>query len=132
MLDPKMLGDTLENGDPKPDNFSTVDLLLTFTAALDFDKAHKKETPRQRFLRKLELICSGLAENKAHSGFYWDFYAPYFVEMQREKFLETFSYIAFATSDDSAVEKWIKGNESQIKAFYDWSSEFDWPEESSN
>ncbi len=128
-IDPKMLGDTLPDGSHKANNFGTIELLLSFTSALDTDKEHKKDTEREKFLRKLETICVGLSETQAkNTGFYWEFYAPYFIDMEQSKMIETFSYVVFASAEDAAVSKWIKANDDKIQAFYDWSNEFKWPE----
>lgn len=46
--------------------------------------------------------------------------------MKEKGFVETFAYIAFATSEDKDVAKWIKSHKSDIQAFYDWSSDYNW------
>ena len=128
-ISPNMLGDTLPDGSHKPNDFGTIDLILSMTAAMDNEKLFKKDSEREKFLRKLNTICGGLDEaEKTSDGFYWEYYAPYFIAMQKAEMIETFSYIAFATADDPETDKWIKANEEKIEAFYKWSSEFKWLE----
>lgn len=117
--------DTTEHG--KENNFSSTDFLLLMVAALDYDKKHKKESDVEQFIRKFDTVCSSLKENMANnSGFYWEYYVPYFVEMKAKNYVETFSYIAFASSDDKKVDKWIKGHKTEIDNFYKWSNDFKW------
>ena len=126
-IDSGMLGDTTETGAIKENNFSVIDLLLGLTGAMDFEKKYKKEKPVARFIRKFELECSTLDLKKEdHFGIYWEYYAPYFAELHDKHFVETFAYIAFSSSNDKAVTKWLKGHKEEIGAFYKWSESFAW------
>ena len=122
------LSDTTADGNIKENNFTSVELMLSFAAGMDFDKKFKKETPVERFVRKFEAVCATMstvdAEHRA--GFFWDYYAPYFVEMHKKSLVETFGHIAFASSDDKDNLKWIKGHQEDIDKFYDWSAGFKW------
>ncbi len=126
-INPNMLSDTTEDGKIKENNFATTDLLLTMETALDYDKKPKKKTEVKKFIEKIELVCSSLKESKNENyGFYWDYYVPYFIEMQDGKFIKTFAHIAFATSGYPDVDKWLKKHEKDINNFYEWSSNFNW------
>lgn len=126
-IDPAMLKDTTEDGARIENCFSTTDLLLSLTSALDYDKKNKKNSEVEQFIRKLETVCSTLKETqKDNFGFYWEYYVPYFVEMNDKNYLETFAYLVFASSDDSGVSKWLKTHETELKEFYAWSKEFEW------
>lgn len=126
-IDPSTLGDTTANGKPNENNFGTTDLILAMDAALDYDKKNKNKTEIEQFIRKFETVCASLKETKKDNyGFYWDYYVPYFTEMYDKKLIETFAYIAFASSDDKDVAKWLKSHQKEIDKFYDWSKEFKW------
>ena len=126
-VSPDMLGDATGKGKLKENNFASTDLMLAMDAGLDYDKKNKKKTEVEKFIRKFEGVCSILQETKKDNyGFYWDFYVPYFTEMKDKKLIETFAYLAFATSDDSTVSKWMASHESEINEFYDWSKSFTW------
>lgn len=126
-LSPDLLGDTSIDGKPNENSFSTTELILAMDAALDFDKKNKKKTEVELFIRKFETICSSVKESqKANYGFYWDYYVPYFIEMKDNNFIETFAYIAFATSDDPTVGKWLDSHKAEIEKFFDWSKSFEW------
>jgi tetratricopeptide (TPR) repeat protein len=126
-VDQETMTDTNENGIKKENNFKTVDLALSMSAALHFDKKYSKETDMEQFVRNIKIVCAMLKETqKDNYGFYWDFYAPYFIEMNDKDFVDTYGYIVFASSDDPAVNKWIKAHDKEINAFYDWSKNFSW------
>ena len=122
-----LLGDTTATGKPTENSFSTTDMILSMETALDFDKKNKKKTEVERFIMKLETMCSSLKEieNNNH-GFFWDYYVPYFIEMKDKKLIETFSYIVFTTSTDRDVAKWLKSNKAEVDKFYEWSKSFKW------
>lgn len=126
-LDSGSLGDTTADGKNKADNFSMAEMLLSMESAMDFDKKYKKETEVEQFIRKFGTLCSILSESKKdNSGFFWEYYAPYFIEMKEQKLVETFGYIAFATSDNAEVSKWLKEHKEEIGKFLDWSKGYAW------
>ena len=126
-ISPDMLGDSITDVKSGENNFTSTDLILTMTAALDYDKKNKKKTEIEQFIRKFETVCSSLKETqKDNYGFYWEYYVPYFIEMRDKNLIETFAYIAFATSDDPEILKWLKSHESSIDKFYEWSENFIW------
>jgi Flp pilus assembly protein TadD len=126
-LNPAMLGDTTADGKAKENSFTSTDLILSMDAALDCDKKNKKKTEVEQFIRKFETVCASLKETQDKNyGFYWDYYVPYFVEMKDKNLIETFVYIAFATSDFPDVDKWLKEHKKDIDNFYEWSSNFTW------
>jgi tetratricopeptide (TPR) repeat protein len=126
-LNSNLFGDTLANGIPKENSFTSTDLILAMDAAMDFDKKNIKKTEVEQFLRKFETVCSSLKETKKdNSGFFWEYYVPYFTEMKDKKLLETFAYIAFASSEDAEISKWLKTHQNEIDNFFEWSKSFEW------
>jgi len=126
-ISPEMLGDTTKGAKPKENSFSSTDLILSMVAALDYDKENKDKTEVEQFIRKFESVCTSLKETRNDNfGFYWDYYVPYFTEMKDQNLIETFAYIAFASSEDPEVAKWLNANKSAIDKFYDWSKKYSW------
>jgi hypothetical protein len=75
----------------------------------------------------MQTVCASLKETKKNNhGFYWDYYVPYFTAMSDKKFLETFAYVVFASSDDKEVGKWLDSHESDLRKFFEWSDAFEW------
>lgn len=126
-IDPKMLEDTSSNGKVKENNFSSTALILSMTSALDYDKTNAKKTDVEQFIRKFETVCASVEETKKNNyGFYWDYYVPYFIELNKKKLLEPFAYIAFASSNNENVSKWLNSHQSEIDKFYEWSINYNW------
>ncbi|MCL9804951.1 tetratricopeptide repeat protein [Flavobacterium amniphilum] len=126
VLDPNVL-DGVEKGKKTENNFSTTDMILSMAAALDYDDKNKDKTPCQKFITKFETICSSLTESKkGGKGYYWEFLAPYFIEMNSKKLVEPFSYIIFLPSQSEDVLDYHKTHAAEIKNFNDWSSSYQW------
>jgi tetratricopeptide (TPR) repeat protein len=122
-----MLSDTALNGKPKENSFTSTAFILAMDGALDFDKKNKKKTEVEQFIRKFETVCASLKETeKDNFGFFWNYYVPYFIEMKERNFLETYAYIAFASSEDSYIAKWLSAHKSEIDKFFEWSKAFEW------
>jgi hypothetical protein len=95
------------------------------SAALDYDDKYKNTTDVEKFIRKMETICSSLNETgKNSSGFYWEYYAPYFIDMKKNNLVETFAYIAFASTETEDVASWLKAHSSETDHFYEWSNAY--------
>ena len=90
----------------------------------------EKETPTEleKFEIKSQTIFQYLkAYKKDNSGFYWDFLAPYFIDLESQKHVKTFTYyINYYVTDNKDVEKWIKENEKEVNKFYDWNKNYKW------
>ena len=126
-IDPKMLEDTSSNGKAKENSFSSTELILNMTSALDYDKKNSKKTDVEQFIRKFETVCASVEETKNNNfGFYWEYYAPYFIELNKKKLIEPFAYIVFASSDKENVSKWLKSHQTEIDKFYEWSKNYNW------
>lgn len=111
----------------KENNFSSTDLILSMTASLDFSDENKNKTDVEKFVRKFEVICSSLDETKKDNwGFYWQKFVPYFREMKKNRFIETFAYIAFVNTNSDDVLKWHKNNKSEVEKFYNWNNNYNW------
>jgi tetratricopeptide (TPR) repeat protein len=121
-----MLGDTKADGKSKENSFTATDLLLAMDAALDFDEKNKRKTEVEQFIRKFQTVCASLKETKKDNyGFFWNYYVPYFTAMNDKDFLETFSYIAFASSDDPEIAKWLNTHKNETDKFFEWSKSFE-------
>jgi|SRR5690606_18822491 len=122
-----LLVDTTTEGKVKENSFVSTDLILSFDAALDYGQENKHKTEVEKFIRKFETICASLKETQGKNyGFYWDYYVPYFVEMNDKNFVETFAYIAFATADNPEVNQWLNAHDKEIEDFYGWSGNYSW------
>lgn len=126
-ISPDLLDEVNQKGTPSENNFSTTDLILSMDAALDYDKKNKKKNEVEQFIRKFENVCSSLEETKKDNfGFYWEYYVPYYLEMHKNKLVETFAYIIFSSSDEEYVSKWLSSHEKEVDKFNSWSNNLEW------
>ena len=121
----KVDANSLKGSDKSENNFSNVEMILSVGAALPLDSINPSKTSKLAY--RLSAVFGDLKELKAKNhGFYWDYYAPYFIEMKEKNYLETFSHIVFASIDDSANDDWLKSHKMEITDFYTWSKAFSW------
>ena len=125
-IDPSTV-DLAANEKKISNNFSSTDMVLSMSAALDFDDKNKDKTEVQKFTDKFDTICRSMNEMKnGQKGFYWEFVAPYFIEMEKKKLTETFAYIIFLPKQTEDVTKYHEDNSQKIKDFYTWSDNYVW------
>lgn len=123
-----LVNDTTAKGQkPKPNNFSSTELILTLTSGLDLDIPGTNKTDVERFIGTMNTLFGSLGETKKdNNGFYWEFYAPYFIEMKEKNMVETFGYIVFASTNNSKVNKWIETHQMEVEKFQTWSKAYSW------
>jgi hypothetical protein len=71
-------------------------------------------------------LFSNMAVFTCNNDFYWDFYAPYFIEVKDKGLTATFSYIAFTSTNTPAVTEWMVQHKSETDVFFYWSAGFKW------
>jgi tetratricopeptide (TPR) repeat protein len=124
-LNGNLLASTTPDGKPKENNFSTVYLLLSLKGAADMDKKDQPKTDVDLFMYRIETICTALKESKKDNfGFFWDVYAPYFIEMKEKNFVEMYAHVAFVSGENPDVLAWLKAHEKEMEQFFKWSEAF--------
>ena len=123
-VSPDMIDPNKKN---QQNNFSSVELELALSSALDNDSTSIHKTAVEKFTRKFSALCGYLKETeKDNYGFYWDYYVPYFIEMNDKGFVTTFAYVAFTTTKTADVTDWLVSHKNEVDAFYKWSDGFKW------
>ncbi len=130
-IDPAMLGDKKskkkDRKEKKENDFSAVDLFISMSAALDFDKKYENEKRSEYLERKLTDTFSVLSElKKDNVGFYWSYYTPYFIEIKDKNMMKTLANLILAGSGDQDVSAWLQSHEKEIADFQSWSKNFNW------
>jgi len=114
----------------KPDNFGQADMLLTMAAALDHDEKNKDKTPTARLTEKLGSLCRSLAEQQPASrqGFAWEYYAPFFITLEKAGYVPTLAYLIQSSRTDQAdVQQWLQQHPSEVKELQEWAAAYVWP-----
>lgn len=102
--------------------------ILTIETTSSIFPENEKKTDLEKFEIKSQTIFEYLkAYKKENSGFYWDFLAPYFIDLESQKYVKTFTYyINYYVTDNKEVEKWFKANEKDVDKFFNWSKNYKW------
>jgi len=108
-------------------DFSSVDLMLSMGAAYEMTTENKYKTDVEKFSDRLKTIFSSLeSSSENQTGYYWEYLAPYFIEMKKQDLVNTFANIAFAAKNDNNAINFLKNYPDKIDAFYQWSDEYTW------
>lgn len=120
-VDASSIGDSAK----KENNFSMVELILSMGAAMPLDTLHLNTS--SKFAFNFKAFCRELKETKNKNyGYYWEYYAPYFIDMNDKDLVETFAHIVFASTDEKENKEWLHSHKKEIDDFYDWSKAFAW------
>jgi tetratricopeptide (TPR) repeat protein len=111
----------------KKNSFSSAELMLSLNSALDNDSSNANQTDTEKFIRKFSALCTYLKETeKDNYGFYWEYYVPYFTELNDKGHVTTLAYIIFTASGNAEVAKWLDVHKNETDEFYQWSEGFKW------
>lgn len=129
--------DNIENafkelaGDPKEEvknetEFSRIEKILT-TPSINKQNLKPKETEVEQFIRKFQAVCGALKESKKkNSGFYWDYYVPYFIKMKERKLVTPFAYTIFSSTKEEYITNWLANHHTKTTKLYIWDKFYDW------
>ena len=111
----------------KENDFSSLDMMFSLTSALDKDEKFKDQNEAEKLDRKVQLLAGMLKEQqKKMKGFYWEFYAPFFIDLKEKDYLLTACYVASINSDNPPVANWLKENKDKVDEFYKWLEGYTW------
>ncbi len=106
-------------------DFSSTDMVLSMAAALDYDEKNKDKTDVEKFVIKFQTLCQSMAETqKNQKGYYREFLAPYFIEMEKKNLVEPFAYTIFFSSKNPDVSDYNKQHSDKIEEFQNWSKNY--------
>lgn len=124
--------DALKGADGKrkgPDNFGGVDMMLSLMGATSLTKEAKAKTPMESFVLQFTTLCHMLGEQSANqNGFTWNYYVPYFVELEKKGYVPALAYLAHASQTDvPEVQQWLSAHPNEVAVFQEWSKNYIWP-----
>lgn len=119
--------DALNKGKKNENNFSSLDLMLSLAGAVDLSEENENKTEVDKFISKFKTMCQGMSEiKKKQKGYYWEFLAPYFIEMNDKNLIEPFANIIFLSNKNIDAQKYKDENPGKIEQFYFWSKNYIW------
>jgi len=121
--DPKV---TLDEGD-----FTTVDIALTVIGVRLAPKLNKDKIDSQSIIEELKVLLAVLSQSKSDkptSGFAWNYYRPYFVEIKNRHYEEAFCYYIAQSAKTYETRSWLAQHSRKIDEFRAWSATYKWRE----
>ncbi|WP_423128453.1 tetratricopeptide repeat protein [Gaoshiqia sp. Z1-71] len=104
----------------KDPEFGAAEMMVSLSKASNSLEENKEKPDLELFAENNETIFKILGELKDdQSGFWWDFYVPFFYEMANEDLTKAFSYY-ISQSKGEEVSKWIEENPVQFERFINW------------
>lgn len=101
------------------DDFSDLDELIKSKAALK-DGYKAKTKLKFAMTKQVQAFLEKVRYSKANAGFYSEFFARFFEELNKNDFTVPYIYTMLSGMGLDDVNKWIKSNESKIKKFIGW------------
>jgi hypothetical protein len=87
-------------------------------------------TAVSRFAEQFSWLCKSLAEHSSarQTGFTWNYYVPYFVEMEKKGYVTAFAYLTHASQAEvPEVQQWLAAHPNEVAVFQEWSKNYAWP-----
>jgi tetratricopeptide (TPR) repeat protein len=110
-------------------DFNAISMAVSLLSAARHLDKNKNKTEIQMIADDFDTLFSVLSEaksDKKQSGFAWNYYRPYFVEMKSRKHVEAFCYYICQAGKSDEVQRWLAQNYEKVKAFLDWSKTYQW------
>ncbi|MFH1213229.1 MAG: tetratricopeptide repeat protein [Candidatus Neomarinimicrobiota bacterium] len=106
-------------------NFASAEIMLSFLSAAQIaEEDSVKQEPIEILVDELSSLFQMLqvtSEKEAQTGFVWQYYAPYFIELERQELVKPYVYYICQMADDPKIQEWIKTNGAEIERYKLWS-----------
>ena len=110
----------------KENDFTEVEKILMYPPVRDTESA-KQMPPIERAMQRFSALCCALrAHQQEGTGFFWTYYAPYFIEMQDLDLLLPFTHVVLVSDGNKPSLAWIKENDKELGRFFAWSEIYPW------
>ncbi|MCE4566579.1 tetratricopeptide repeat protein [Maribellus sp. CM-23] len=105
------------NNDP---DFGAAEMMISLSKASNSLEENKGKSEFELFAKNNDGLFKILGElKKDNSGFWWDFYVPFFYEMANNDLTKPYSYY-ISLSKGEEINKWIEDNKAEFEKFENW------------
>lgn len=105
------------------DDFSELESLLKSKIAIS-NKYKSKIDLNYNLTKQMQLISEKVRYSAADTGFYMQFYARFFEELEKKNYFEPFTYLVLSGMEIPDVEKWSKRHTADSEKFKDWCTSY--------
>ncbi|HQA86502.1 MAG TPA: tetratricopeptide repeat protein [Bacteroidales bacterium] len=104
--------------------FGTIDMMITILEASKSLEENEGKSDDQLFIENTTSFFKILGEHKTkeNTGFWWDFYVPFFYLIAESEHIDTYCYYISQSTKETAAD-WLKENEKRVTDFAKWLSE---------
>ena len=119
---------SLEKKKNAENDFSNSEMLLSLAASMRASNSTQKDVKDTEHMTTFIALLNSTVrgEQKKANGFFWTFYVPFLLELESKGYLDTASYIVYASTGSEEVGKWLKENSEKTNAFYSWLKSYSW------
>lgn len=95
-------------------------------AARNIDKSEANSEIKSRIkeFKSLFRIMSETAGKQERKGFVWEYYAPYFIDLEKQGLTEAFVYYIYNCSGQDEIKNWIGNNTGEINKLIAWNKSY--------
>ena len=105
------------NNDP---DFGAAEMMISLSKASDSIEENQGKSELELFAENNDNLFTILGElKKDNSGFWWDFYVPFFYDLAKENLTDIYSYYISQSLGDEAIN-WIDENSEEFERFRVW------------
>lgn len=98
-------------------SLGAAEMMIKLLRASNLMKENKGKTELELFAENNVKLFKMLGElKKSNTGFFWEFYVPFFYELANKELVKSFSYYISLSKGEEA-SKWIKENSNEFDIF---------------
>ncbi|MDR2839929.1 MAG: tetratricopeptide repeat protein [Paludibacter sp.] len=102
--------------------FGAAEMMIGLLGAAKYLDENKDKSSEELFVENTKSFFSVLGELKElgkNKNFWWNFYVPFFYDLAKSDYLETFCYYISQSSNEKAT-KWLEENAEKLNEFQSW------------
>ena len=110
-------------------SYAATDRQILVSHKLMMDRIESQMPEAEALIAQIDSVIQTLNTPPAGSAasFSYRFYAPFYLEMRRRKFVEPYVYWVSQRAPVPNVREWLTANEPKVREFLQWASTYPWP-----
>ena len=107
-------------------DFNAANVALSMLAASPYLEKNKGKSEINLVVENFTSLFTILSDGnkKKQSGFAWNYYRPYFIEMKDRNYVEAFCYYIHQGGGSTEVSNWLAQNGAKVGEFLNWSKSY--------
>ncbi len=112
------------NSNSKDTVFRSIDLMISLLEATKTIETNKDKSEEELFVENTKTFFDmlGNKNDEKKYGIWWNLYIPFFNELAKSDYLETYCYYISQSSNEKAAE-WVEEHDEEVEEFLKWAFE---------